>query len=76
MKLYLVERTDDCDWDEYDAVVVAAPSAEEALKFVIEPIPGYYRNCRYPGLYGVDLDITEIDPEGETREILSSYNAG
>ena len=33
MKLYLVSRTDVVDYDQYDSMVVVAPSEEEARNF-------------------------------------------
>lgn len=36
MKLYLISRTDGCDYDEYDSFVVAAENEESALKWCPE----------------------------------------
>ena len=36
MKLYLVTRTDEADWDEHDGFVVRAANEENALKLAHE----------------------------------------
>jgi len=35
MNLYLIERTDEIDYDEYDAFVIAAENENDAHKFCI-----------------------------------------
>lgn len=60
--IYLVQRTDDIYYDEYDAFVVRAKSRKEAAEMT--RIKGY------------PLKITLIKPEGKSMEILGSFNAG
>ena len=62
MKIYLVERTDKIDWDEYDSFVVVAESDENARKLVANENGNWSR-------------VTEIIPDKE-RIVLGSFNAG
>jgi len=63
MKLYLVTRNDETDYDEYDSFVVRAENEEEAIEL-----------CKYS--YMKNSTVTEITQEGERGQILGSYNAG
>jgi hypothetical protein len=60
MKIYLVERNDKIDWDEYDSWVIRANNEEEAKE-----ITGYE-----------DVTITEVTRKGDKGLILGSFNAG
>lgn len=71
-KYYLVERTDQADWDEYDSFVVKAKDEKDALAM-----------CNEEAGHGMCGDFTAkntiIKPLDETMEngiILGSFNAG
>ena len=69
-KIYLVERTDICDYDEHDGCVTIAETIEEAKQDALE------------GLYGLSKDkiicklIGIANPDQEKGIVLDSYNAG
>lgn len=69
MKLFLIERTDDHDYDEHDSAVVRAGSEQEVIANL------FTLNERGAGLL---LDYVNIDrgvEEPENRRLLSSgYN--
>lgn len=72
MNLYRVERTDRVGYDEYDSVVVAAESEDEAR--TIQP-------SEYGGAWAppdaLDVDLIGIAKEGTERGvILASFGAG
>lgn len=65
MNIYKVERTDEWDYDEYDAVVVTAANEQDALSLSI----GYLPSCVVVTLIGRSI--------GNVRGlILGSFNAG
>jgi hypothetical protein len=64
-RIYLVTRTDEIDWDEYDAFVVRAENEEDALL-----------QCDYGYLNKGNTTVIEITQEGEKGRILGSFNAG
>lgn len=69
MNLYLVERTDDVDWDEYSAMIVAAPT-EEAACAILPCEAGWTGNLlSRGGVEKVTLEATLLGttdyPEGE-----------
>jgi hypothetical protein len=69
MKLYLVERTDRCDWDEYDSYVVAANNEQEATGESYQ---------HYQSWHPSFTKITEVGVANENVEgiVLASFNAG
>lgn len=66
MKIFLVE-TDDFEYDEYDAFIVRAKDEAEALK------PG--KQYAQDAIRG-EITVVEVKPEGESKVILASFNAG
>jgi len=86
MNLYLITRNDDCDYDQYDSAVVAAPD-EEAAKDLIERNSDYWTNTTWTYVAKAlveshtKLDIT-IELIGTAKDdtplgvIVASYNAG
>ena len=89
MKLYLVTRTDNWSYDEYDSFVVAAENEENALLFhpngkKIERLSEYddNENSAYHYTYGwtskENLKIEYIGESNSSEEkvILASFNAG
>lgn len=65
MKIYVVSRTDEVDWDEYYGFVVAAENEDQALKFAKEETD--------IGEFKVEQIILE---EVKAGIILSDFNAG
>lgn len=55
------------DYDEYDAFVVRAGSAEDALALVAPRFEKYQR---------ARLTVVEVPSEGDAAVILGSFNAG
>jgi hypothetical protein len=73
MKLFMVKRTDEPGWDEYDGIVVRAESEARA----IEMATGYDEHgIGYTGLAPHNIEVTEIPIGGDEAVILSSFNAG
>lgn len=64
MKIYLVRRTDENDWDEYDAFVVVAENENEALSIA--------RDSAGHGKWG---KVSEVNPD-KKGIVLGSFNAG
>jgi hypothetical protein len=68
MNIYLVSRTDEVDWDEYDSVVVVAETPKEARK--IAPVDdGTWKNLSVKLIGSAKMGIKK-------GIILESYNAG
>jgi hypothetical protein len=70
-RIYLIERTDNVDWDEHDSVVIIAKTPKEAKELAYN---GYYGSfiegkitCRLIGV------ANKTQPFGE---VLASFNAG
>jgi uncharacterized membrane protein len=63
MKVFIVFRTDEWDYDEYDAFVVVAENGERALEIAKERVN-----------YG-QWDVQEADLSSEGI-LLDSFNAG
>jgi hypothetical protein len=82
MKLWLIERTDECDWDETCAIVVRAETADDArahaladdggtqFKFQTSPYPVYV------GFHEDNITVTELTPEGEPGLIIKDFLHG
>ena len=70
MKLFLIVRNDEVDYDEYDSAVVIAETPERALEMLKREhgTSSYY--CPW-GKYNVT--ITEVIPEAEKILIESFY---
>lgn len=73
MNLYLLERTDSVGYDEFDSIIVAAPS--EAAARVIRPAGGWVDTmCNEDG---VTLRITLVGTTQMPSGIVhTSFNAG
>jgi hypothetical protein len=74
-KIYLIERTDDVDYDEYDSVAVVANSPKEAEEYVLSAdnyLSGFHTDHNFTvkavGVYKRHLN----KPKG----LISSFNAG
>lgn len=68
MKAYLVKRTDEVGWDEYNGAVVVAESPEKAIE-MLDIKPGMWQ-------WGSGkVEVTEIDLT-KPEIILQDFNAG
>lgn len=82
MHLYLVERTDTHDYDEYDKVLVRADSAESAIAYVAARPSPWDRydlsDQHYRGFSpdGSNAKATRVVEDGEPGEVMSSFRAG
>lgn len=73
MKLFLVKRTDESGYDEYDGLVVRAESADRA-EAIATNANGI--GMGYTGLGPHNIEVTEITVDGDEEVILDSFNAG
>ena len=70
MNIYLLKRTDEVDYDEYDSAVIVAESPEEAQKIMYDAHHGY------EGWPTEDyVVITEVD-SAVKGPVCESFNAG
>lgn len=82
MKLWLIKRTDDTDYDETHAILVRAETADDArahaladdggtrFKFQTSPYPVYV------GFHEDNITISEVTPEGEPGLIIRDFLNG
>ena len=76
MRLYLIRRTDNFSYDEYDSAVVAAKSKKDASTIHPE------EDARYRDYGWTTLDNIEVKYIGRAKRrtkrgvICASYNAG
>ena len=70
MAIYLVERTDEVDKDQYDSFIIAAKSPIEAFELAVK------RACGRGFMNGNGVVVKELDPQMKSGIILGSYNAG
>lgn len=75
MKLYLVTRTDEWDWDEYDGFVVRAMNEKNALELAHKKADEYNRPEKYT-FRADNTHIVEITNEGPEEIILDSFIRG
>ena len=80
MKVYLVKRTDEVNYDEYDSCVVIAESVEQVEDIINRKVDYVYDIENRIGQSYWDMGnrtITEIDLSSNKHGIIcSSYNAG
>lgn len=78
MNLYLVERTDDVDWDEFSAMIVAAPTEEAACAILPSCLGWTGELLRDEDVEEVTLEATLLGtthyPEGEV--LYTDYREG
>lgn len=65
MNIYLIRRTDDVGYDEFDAVVMTGNSAEEAERASI-----------FAGYKGLETTLVGTGDYDAPTLILGSFNAG
>lgn len=88
MYLYLVKRTDDCGYDEYDGVVLRAKTKDRALEMATRRAETrsdlFPRLAQYEGFAvdGSNLTVACIGKayrqheDEDEGEVLSDFNAG
>lgn len=80
MKLYLVARTDDVGYDEYDSFVCAAQSEDGARNmtpYIGSPEPWVIDTSQLKVQYlGITDPRSDFDADYKPRIILASFNAG
>ena len=67
MPVYVI-TADECDYDQYGAFVAIAKDSDTALAMMSEYFTAHQRKGK--------VTVEEIDPNGESRVILTSFNAG
>jgi hypothetical protein len=80
MKIFLLRRTDEWGYEDYDAIVVCANDANDAITIDPDGKPFKYKNpfgawARTTG----DIECTEIGVANKDQKrgvILASFNAG
>lgn len=78
MKLWLIERNDEVDYDETGAILVRAADETAARDEALRQVPddrGVQRSAYY-GLRSDNITITEVTPEGESGFIIGSFLHG
>lgn len=78
MNLYLIERCDEPDWDEYDSMVVAAESIEQADTFACNKAP-YFEDATITLLgeaHRLYKSLAEQNGQVMPFLVIGSYNAG
>lgn len=76
MKIYLVSRTDNVDYDQFDSFVVTASTSEEAIEYlnsIYNPDKSYSDWSRK---VKVEFIGVATDEYTEPTVILGSFNAG
>jgi len=68
MKLYLLTRIDEIDWDEYVGAVIAAPTEEIAREIML--------HIALDGIWKCDLISETATDQVEQGVVLYSYNTG
>lgn len=76
MRLFLVTRSDDTDWDEYRAVLVRAANVFDAADWVLGPNASDYPGAPYLGFTRDNIVITPVSAAGEREEIIADFKAG
>lgn len=69
MRLWLVLRTNGCDYDEYDGAVVREETEESALSLACDELVGFAGDRE-------NISVTEILFDGEPGLVLTSFRAG
>lgn len=75
MKLFLVKRTDNWDYDEYDGIVVRAESEERAVAIATSR-DEKFGWANYEGMRADNVTVTEINRDGDEEVVLASFHAG
>lgn len=73
MKLYMISRTEDIGYDEYDSFVIAAESQEQARQIAADANGD---EGRAPWLDSTRSICREIDAKSEKGIVLRSFQAG
>lgn len=71
MPIWLIERTDDVDWDETQGVVVIADTPEQAVDLVKNRTKKHEDPTAWD-----NADISEVNPDDEPHIVLVNFKAG
>ena len=72
MKKIFIVKPERVDWDQYDGVVVLAESEEEALVLG----QGYFYTSEDDYTDQGKISVEEVDLNGSSEVIFTSFNAG
>lgn len=74
MNIYLVTRTDNWGYDDYDSMVVVAPNATSAKEFTIQTHPAECYD--WTTLKNLEAELVGTTSKKQRSTILESFNAG
>ncbi|MGW5637134.1 hypothetical protein [Streptomyces sp. NPDC003832] len=73
MRLFLVTRSDEPEWDEFVAVLVRAENAFDAARWVLGPNND---GAAYYGMTEHNIVITPVKQTGERGQVIADFKAG
>jgi hypothetical protein len=75
MRLFLITRSDETDWDEYNAALVRADDAFDAARFVLlgENAP---EGTSFHGFTEHNIVVTPVTSAGVHGLIIADFKAG
>lgn len=89
MAIYIVERTDEIDYEEYESVLVRAKSYKDAKDMVVkrsqwckEYHPAhteeFYRGscAEYSGMLPYNTHVFKVEPTGDREVLMTDFHAG
>jgi hypothetical protein len=89
MAIYIVERTDEIEYDQYESVLVRAKSYKDAKDMVVKRShwctqfhpdhtdSEFEANCGlFEGLTPTNTQVYKVESTGENAVLLMSFNAG
>lgn len=74
MNLYLISRTDDWSYDEYDAILVSAENEESALEIPPTGDKSYFYG--WTSKQNLKIEYIGVSNSSVEKVILASFNAG
>ena len=75
-KIFLVYRTDDVDYDEYDSCVITAKDKEEVIEIIESKSRGDCGDCGYWDKGQREILEILLDNNQPSEIIIESFNAG
>jgi hypothetical protein len=75
MPVYLIERTDDVDYEETASFVVVATNEQQARELAKQSEQDNYSST-YTATSWDEATVTEVKPDGEPRIVLADFRAG
>lgn len=74
MKLYLITRTDETDWDETNALVVRAENKVHARMLALAHT-GQWTWPDHPGLSADNIEVTRLTGDGPEGVVIEDFKA-